>query len=69
MTAFIFSSTVPAMKLAAARLFVRDVVEARKFYADRLEFSGAPEKQDWGGWLATFKNPAGNELQLVQLPA
>jgi len=31
-----------------------------------VEFSGAPEQQYWGGWLATFKDPSGNELQLVQ---
>jgi catechol 2,3-dioxygenase-like lactoylglutathione lyase family enzyme len=119
------------MKLAAARIFVRDIAEARRFYTDLLglhveisddergfcmfdtgdtklivetitsddaeddqslvgrftglsfpvediiakhaalarigvEFSGAPEQQYWGGWLATFKDPAGNGLQLVQ---
>ena len=31
-----------------------------------VEFTGQPEKQFWGGWLATFRDPAGNELQLVQ---
>jgi len=31
-------------------------------------FSGAPEQQAWGGWLATCLDPAGNQLQLVQLP-
>jgi len=31
-----------------------------------VEFSGQPERQYWGGWLATLKDPAGNELQLVQ---
>jgi len=29
-------------------------------------FTGAPEKQFWGGWLATFVDPDGNEIQLVQ---
>ena len=33
-----------------------------------IQFSGAPEQQDWGGWLATLKDPAGNEIQLVQEP-
>jgi predicted enzyme related to lactoylglutathione lyase len=33
-----------------------------------IVFSGPPERQGWGGWLATFKDPAGNELQLVQYP-
>ena len=31
-----------------------------------VPFTGAPEVQTWGGILATFKDPAGNELQLVQ---
>lgn len=122
------------MKLGAARIFVRDIVEARSFYVDRLgltvetcddehgfcmfdtgstkliveaigsdadeddqqlvgrftglsfpvedikskhqqlaakgiEFTGTPELQYWGGWLATFKDPSGNGLQLVQQPA
>jgi predicted enzyme related to lactoylglutathione lyase len=121
------------MNLGAARIFVRNVAEAKSFYADRLgltlescradhgvcifdtgntkliieavapdapaddqalvgrftglsfpvedivskyqqlrslgvEFSGTPEKQYWGGWLVTFKDPAGNGLQLVQPP-
>lgn len=121
------------MQLAAARVFVRDIVAARDFYEKRLgldlghdgtaegfcrfdtgqvqlvvelvtpdespedqatvgrftglsfgvddvvathaelsargvRFSGAPEKQFWGGWLATLVDPDGNELQLVQFP-
>jgi predicted enzyme related to lactoylglutathione lyase len=32
-------------------------------------FTGVPELQAWGGRLATFADPAGNELQLVQDPA
>ena len=34
-----------------------------------VPFTGAPETQTWGGILATFKDPAGNELQLVQANA
>ena len=33
-----------------------------------VPFTGAPEKQQWGGIIATFQDPAGNELQLVQVP-
>jgi catechol 2,3-dioxygenase-like lactoylglutathione lyase family enzyme len=33
-----------------------------------VAFSEAPEPQAWGGILATFKDPDGNELQIVQLP-
>jgi predicted enzyme related to lactoylglutathione lyase len=120
------------MNLGFARIFVRDIVEARAFYSQQLglrvevadeqrgfcmfdtgaakliveairdghdegealvgrftglsfpvadiqskhrelagagvKFSGTPERQYWGGWLATFKDPSGNGLQLVQLP-
>ena len=31
-----------------------------------IQFTGAPEQQSWGGWLATLIDPAKNEIQLVQ---
>jgi len=31
-----------------------------------VRFTGAPERQGWGGTLATFSDPAGNEMQLVE---
>ncbi|MCA0240546.1 MAG: VOC family protein [Proteobacteria bacterium] len=33
-----------------------------------VAFSGPPERQAWGGVLATFSDPSGNELQIVQAP-
>ncbi|MGF6345763.1 VOC family protein [Variovorax sp. W2I14] len=33
-----------------------------------VDFSGLPERQQWGGVLATLRDPAGNELQLVEQP-
>jgi catechol 2,3-dioxygenase-like lactoylglutathione lyase family enzyme len=33
-----------------------------------VPFTGAPERQAWGGVLATFQDPSGNELQIVQAP-
>ena len=33
-----------------------------------VHFTGAPERQGWGGILATFQDPSGNELQIVQPP-
>jgi len=33
-----------------------------------VAFTGEPEKQFWGGTLATFKDPAGNELQICEQP-
>jgi predicted enzyme related to lactoylglutathione lyase len=32
-------------------------------------FTRAPAREDWGGWVATFADPDGNTLQLMQLPA
>jgi predicted enzyme related to lactoylglutathione lyase len=41
----------------------------RELQALGVQFTGLPEKQFWGGILATFRDPAGNELQIVQQPA
>ena len=48
--------------------FAVDVIQSkhRELCAAGVEFTGAPEQQYWGGWLATFKDPSGNGLQLVQ---
>jgi predicted enzyme related to lactoylglutathione lyase len=32
-------------------------------------FTRAPECEEWGGWVATFADPDGNVLQLMQLPS
>lgn len=42
--------------------------ERERLAALGVVFSGEPELQPWGGWLATLRDPAGNELQLVQRP-
>jgi lactoylglutathione lyase len=33
-----------------------------------VQFTGLPEKQAWGGILATLQDPSGNELQIVEQP-
>lgn len=33
-----------------------------------VEFVVPPKRQDWGGWLADFKDCTGNTLTLVQNP-
>lgn len=33
-----------------------------------IEFSRPPEREQWGGWVATFQDPDGNTLQLLQQP-
>ena len=33
-----------------------------------VAFSRPPERERWGGWVATFADPDGNTLQLLQLP-
>ena len=49
---------------------VADIQARQRELADRgVPFQSAPELQAWGGWLTTFEDPDGNELQLVQHPA
>ena len=36
--------------------------------AEGVEFLRPPEQEHWGGWIATFKDPDGNILQMLQLP-
>ena len=43
--------------------------EVARLRAAGVRFPGAPEPQSWGGLLATLRDPAGNEIQLVQYPA
>lgn len=31
-----------------------------------VEFTRPPEREHWGGWIATFRDPDGNLLQLLQ---
>jgi len=46
---------------------VPDIAAAyQRLSSSGVRFTGLPEKQVWGGWLATFKDCDGNELQLVQ---
>ena len=33
-----------------------------------VTFSRAPEQEAWGGWVASFADPDGNTLQLMELP-
>jgi predicted enzyme related to lactoylglutathione lyase len=40
--------------------------EYRNLSSRGVVFTGAPERQAWGGTLATLRDSAGNELQLVQ---
>ena len=46
---------------------VRDVeAKYHELAARGVPFTGPPERQLWGGILATLQDPAGNELQIVQ---
>ncbi len=42
--------------------------ECARLRARGVVFSGEPERQAWGGVLATLRDPAGNQLQVVQYP-
>lgn len=49
-------------------LLVDDIeaTHARLVHAG-VAFSRPPEREDWGGWVASFADPDGNTLQLMQL--
>ena len=43
-------------------------LECRRLKEEGVEFIRPPEREHWGGWIATLKDPDGNILQLLQLP-
>ncbi len=48
-------------------LGVNDIQAAYAALAGRgVEFVRPPEREHWGGWVATFSDPDGNLLQLLQ---
>ena len=42
--------------------------EHQRLLQDGVEFVRPPEQEHWGGWIATFTDPDGNILQMLQLP-
>jgi len=38
----------------------------RRLSGSGVVFSRPPEQEPWGGWIATFADPDGNTLQLMQ---
>ena len=57
-------------RFAGLSFTVQDVFSKhQELQARDIPFIGPPECQAWGGILATLHDPAGNALQLVQLPA
>ena len=42
--------------------------EHARLAAEGVEFIRVPEREHWGGWVATFSDPDGNVLQLLQFP-
>ena len=55
------------------RIMVNLGVEDIHAVAQRLKERGIglirePEREHWGGWVATFQDPDGNILQLLQQP-
>ena len=34
-----------------------------------VAFTRPPEREDWGGWVASLTDPDGNLIQLMQLPS
>ena len=42
--------------------------EHARLASEGVEFIRPPEREHWGGWVATFKDPDGNVLQLLEFP-
>ena len=55
--------------LDRVNLSVEDIhaVHAR-LVAAGVVFTRPPEREDWGGHVATFSDPDGNVVQLMQVP-
>ncbi len=50
-------------------LNVRDIQQIyAQMQAHGVVFIRPPEREHWGGWVATFEDPDGNILQLLQQP-
>ena len=50
-------------------LGVADIHRVHETLAARgVDFIRRPEQEHWGGWVATFSDPDGNVLQLLQQP-
>ena len=50
-------------------LAVDDIAAVHAWLRDAgVAFIRPPEREPWGGWVATFSDPDGNTLQLLQLP-
>lgn len=48
-------------------LLVDDIHATHRVLSDRgVTFVRAPDQEPWGGWIATFHDPDGNTLQLLQ---
>ncbi|HCU99908.1 MAG: hypothetical protein CL897_03015 [Dehalococcoidia bacterium] len=48
---------------------VADITAAHKKLCEQgVEFLRPPEEEHWGGWVATFFDPDGNILQLLEFP-
>ncbi len=39
----------------------------QRLVATGVQFTRPPEQEPWGGWIATFNDPDGNTIQLMQL--
>ncbi len=52
-----------------AHLGVEDIQgEYQRLTEEGIVFIRPPEQEHWGGWVATFKDPDGNVLQMLQFP-
>jgi predicted enzyme related to lactoylglutathione lyase len=69
-TLLLEASSGESPKFTGLSLVTDDIDGKHRELLDKaVEFSQAPARKEWGGMLAYFKDPEGNELGLVQLDA
>ena len=48
---------------------IDNIHEFHREMADKgVDFIRVPEKEHWGGWVASFKDPDGNVIQVLEQP-
>jgi predicted enzyme related to lactoylglutathione lyase len=57
-------------RFSGLSFYVADIhAEHQRLRAAGVRFTGEPELQVWGGWLATFVDTSDNALQIAQMPS
>lgn len=68
-TSIALLSPFPGAQVGIPTGMIFDTADVQKFYdakKDNINFVKAPEAQPWGGVMAEFKDPDGNQFSIAQ---